>query len=332
MLRKIKLRKTSLAAECSTGGHDTTGGVMGKEMTAKGTMTKGASRWHQALFALLLLPLLAHAEPGFWHASKGDKHFWIMGSIHVGKEEFYPLPAAIEQAWQKADVLVMEADMRNSTPNEEAAVGSMSRLPAGTSLKQQLPPELYRRTVTQAKKYGLPEQALANLRPWVVAITLTQQAIASAGYQADLGVDEHFAAQAMRTGMPVRGLERVPEQLAYIANMGAPLEQDFLDATIKQIDTMNDEIPRLMNAWFNGDGTILSNILRDEQGSAALQEYMERRLIKERNHNWLPKLLAMPEKNRFVVVGALHLYGPDGLLALLRQQGYQVEVVTKAHE
>ena len=153
MLRKIKLRKTSLAAECSTGGHDTTGCVMGKE----GTMTKGASRWHQALFALLLLPLLAHAEPGFWHASKGDKHFWIMGSIHVGKEEFYPLPAVIEQAWQKADVLVMEADMRNSTANEEAAVASMSRLPAGTSLQQQLSPELYRRTVSQAKKYGLPE-------------------------------------------------------------------------------------------------------------------------------------------------------------------------------
>ena len=57
-----------------------------------------------------------------------------------------------------------------------------------------------------------------------------------------------------------------------------------------------------------------------------------RRLLKERNHNWLPKLLAMPEKNQFLVVGALHLYGPDGVLNLLRQQGYEVQVVTDAHE
>ena len=130
--------------------HDTTPSVARKAM----------SHWHKVLLTLIFLPLLVSAEPGFWHATKGDKSFWIMGSIHVGKEEFYPLPAAIEQAWQKADVLGMEADMRNSTPNEEAAVGSMSRLPAGTSLQQQLPPELYRRAVSQAKKYGLPEQAL----------------------------------------------------------------------------------------------------------------------------------------------------------------------------
>ena len=110
------------------------------------------------------------------------------------------------------------------------------------------------------------------------------------------------------------------------------IEKDFLDATLLQIGTMNDEIPKLMNAWQNGDGKTLEHMLRDEQGSPALQEYMERRLIRERNLNWLPKLLAMPEKNRFVVVGALHLYGSDGLLALLRQQGYRVEVVTKAHE
>ncbi len=301
--------------------HDTTPSVARKAM----------SHWHKVLLTLIFLPLLVSAEPGFWHATKGDKSFWIMGSIHVGKEEFYPLPAAIEQAWQKADVLVLEADMRDSSQADQEALASLSQLPPGTSLKQVLPPDLYRRTVTQSQKFGLPEQGIAPLRPWVVAITLTQQALGNAGYCADLGVDEHFAAQAQRTGTPIRALERVPEQLAYLANMGT-IEKDFLDATLLQIGTMNDEIPKLMNAWQNGDGKTLEHMLRDEQGSPALQEYMERRLIRERNLNWLPKLLAMPEKNRFVVVGALHLYGSDGLLALLRQQGYRVEVVTKAHE
>jgi uncharacterized protein YbaP (TraB family) len=123
----------------------------------------------------------------------------------------------------------------------------------------------------------------------------------------------------------------VPEQFAYLASMG-DLEDDFLQSTIDQIGTMQEIVPQLLQAWQAGDGPTLQKLLSEEQGSPALQELMERRLLKERNHNWLPKLLAMPEKNQFLVVGALHLYGPDGVLNLLRQQGYEVEVVTDAHE
>ena len=110
------------------------------------------------------------------------------------------------------------------------------------------------------------------------------------------------------------------------------LEDDFLQSTLEQIGTLQQEVPKLLQAWQDGDGSALQRLLSEEQGSPALQELMERRLLKERNHNWIPKLLAMPEKNKFLVVGALHLYGPDGVLNLLRQQGYKVQVVTDAHE
>jgi uncharacterized protein YbaP (TraB family) len=54
---------------------------------------------------------------------------------------------------------------------------------------------------------------------------------------------------------------------------------------------------------------------------------MYERLLVERNRNWLPeleKLVARP-RPAFVVVGAAHLVGPDGLIALLSAKGYRVE-------
>jgi hypothetical protein len=51
------------------------------------------------------------------------------------------------------------------------------------------------------------------------------------------------------------------------------------------------------------------------------------RLLVERNRNWIPKIEALFARPRpaFVVVGAAHLVGPDGLIALLRAKGYTVE-------
>ncbi len=296
-------------------------------------MKKGNSikSWQAGLCSLLLLPAMVLAEPGFWHASKEGRNLWILGSIHVGQDSFYPLPKPIEDAWQQADVLIVEADLRAISEQDQQQIVQLSQLPAGDKLANHLSPALYQQVVKQAQAYGLPEAGIQQLRPWVTAITLMQQALASAGYQPELGVDEHFSSQAARMGVPIRGLERVPEQFGYLASMNE-LEDDFLQATIEQIGTMKTEVPKLIQAWQDGDGAALQKMLSEEQGSPQLQELMERRLLKERNHNWIPKLTVMPEKNQFLVVGALHLYGPDGVLNLLRQQGYQLQVVTDATE
>ena len=82
---------------------DRTGRVSPQETHHKAAigMKKGnfGKSWQAALCSLLLLPAMALAEPGFWHASKEGRNLWIMGSIHVGLDSFYPLPAPIENAW-----------------------------------------------------------------------------------------------------------------------------------------------------------------------------------------------------------------------------------------
>jgi uncharacterized protein YbaP (TraB family) len=62
--------------------------------------------------------------------------------------------------------------------------------------------------------------------------------------------------------------------------------------------------------------------LKDLQDSPELYQ----RLLVERNHNWIPRVeRCLKEKSAcFVVVGAAHLVGPDGLPTLLAKLGYKV--------
>jgi uncharacterized protein YbaP (TraB family) len=70
-------------------------------------------------FGLLLLSLfsdkvLAISSPDFWLAERGDQKLWLLGSIHVGHEDMYPLPSVIMRCWQQAETLIVETDLNQS--------------------------------------------------------------------------------------------------------------------------------------------------------------------------------------------------------------------------
>ena len=80
----------------------------------------------------------------------------------------------------------------------------------------------------------------------------------------------------------------------------------------------------IFRAWRRGDTDALSRMVRDE-----FRDFpsLARRLIDQRNQNWVPKIEEYLRSGRtyFVVVGAGHMGGPNGLLSLLRARGYAIE-------
>ena len=81
---------------------------------------------------------------------------------------------------------------------------------------------------------------------------------------------------------------------------------------------------KLIEAWRAGDvATVERIVLKDLQQETQLYQ----RLLVERNKNWMPKLEALFSRKRpaFVVVGAAHIVGPDGLLTMLKARGYTLE-------
>jgi uncharacterized protein YbaP (TraB family) len=102
-------------------------------------------------------------------------------------------------------------------------------------------------------------------------------------------------------------------------------EQDrLLVETLKELETQKSAVTQLADAWKAGDAPAIEKIvLQDLKSDARLYQ----RMLVDRNRDWLPKLEALTARGRraFVVVGAAHLVGPDGLLEMLKAKGYTIE-------
>ncbi|MBS4641076.1 MULTISPECIES: TraB/GumN family protein [Aeromonas] len=287
-------------------------------------------RFHRTLLPLLLwllLPLNAFADPAFYRISKGNEQHWLLGSIHAGKPSLYPLPDPVERAWQQSRALVMEVDMTHISQEQWQEMGAITRLVDGKTLKDHLPMDLYRRTLIAAGQNGLTEAMLAPLRPWFAAITLTQAALERTGYRGEFGVDQHFAKRANDGGKPIVGLETLLEQLGYLASVGDN-QTLMLESTLDELPELEKGFAEVMAAWQNGDQATLINLLKEEMAPPKLQAWLEQTLLAERNRNWVKKWPGLPNES-FIVVGALHLYGEQGLLALLEQQGWRITPLTE---
>jgi uncharacterized protein YbaP (TraB family) len=102
------------------------------------------------------------------------------------------------------------------------------------------------------------------------------------------------------------------------------LQDRLLAETLKELETTKASFVRLADAWRVGDAPEIERIvLRDLKAEPQMYE----RLLLNRNRTWLPKIEALfaRPKGSFVVVGAAHLVGTDGLLQMLRAKGYTVE-------
>jgi hypothetical protein len=98
----------------------------------------------------------------------------------------------------------------------------------------------------------------------------------------------------------------------------------MLAEAVDDVDSEMANLPTLAKAWKSGDApTVERIVLEDLKEEPAIYE----RLLVARNRNWLPQLEALFNRSgrAFVVVGAAHLIGPDGLIAMLRDRGYQLE-------
>lgn len=287
-------------------------------------------RFHRTLLPLLLwllLPLNAFADPAFYRISKGNEQHWLLGSIHAGKPSLYPLPDPVERAWQQSRALVMEVDMTHISQAQWQEMGAITRLVDGKTLKDHLPMDLYRRTLIAAGQNGLTEAMLAPLRPWFAAITLTQAALERTGFRGEFGVDQHFAKRANDGGKPIVGLETLLEQLGYLASVGDN-QTLMLENTLDELPDLEKGFAEVMKAWQDGDQATLINLLKEEMAPPKLQAWLEQTLLAERNRNWVKKWPGLPNES-FIVVGALHLYGEQGLLALLEQQGWRITPLTE---
>lgn len=260
-----------------------------------------------------------------WRVSQGNRSLYLLGSVHVLRAGDYPLPAEMEETFKDASVLVEEIDLAHFDA-ESAALEMLQEgsYPQGQSLRTALPAPVYQKVADGARKLDLDMARLDPLRPWFASINIEEAQLLKSGFDPTEGVDQHFAAEAQAQHKPLIGLEEPAYQIGLMAKLPDAVQQEMLLQSLSEAASLDGELGRLMKAWRSGDAAALEDILKQDFGG--YPEVYEP-VVAARNRAWAPKLEALLNDDRrcFVVVGALHLVGPDGLLAHFRKDGYTVE-------
>jgi len=254
----------------------------------------------------------------------GGSSAYLLGSLHVLTAEFYPLSATINKAFAESKTLVEEVDLDEmNDPMVMMAALSKAMLSDGRTLDQVIAPEVYAEVKKRAEAAGLPMMAIQRMKPWLVAITMMAPTLQAAGFKPELGIDKHFFDRAKDSGMKRQGLETMAFQLEQLDSMPAKLQEDLLKTTMEDLDKEVAGVKDMAQAWSFGNVAAMEKMTLAEMKEAP--ELYQRMLV-QRNLNWIPHVEACIKQNSscFIVVGAAHLVGPDGLPTLLEKKGYKV--------
>ncbi len=254
---------------------------------------------------------------------------WLFGSVHLGLPEMYPLNPAIDAAFEGSDALVVEADI--SAPGVQASAGAkmlaLSRLDEGQTLES-LVPERAAELKDVLAGYMVPMVVANTMKPFMISMMLSLLELQWAGWDPAWGIDRQFLDRARGTKEIVE-LESVEMQLRIFTDLDMDVQVAMLEASL-DFHGLADQWTRL--AWSAieaGDSKALVMLAELEGGGmddAALEAFNDT-LLGDRNVGMAKLVIEHVKKGKgtwFVVVGALHVPGEDGLLDLLDDQRFLV--------
>ena len=243
---------------------------------------------------------------------------YLGGSIHALRKSDHPLPAAFDRALADSSRIVFEVDDRAFSAKKVLKAGEY---PPGDSLKNHVDPRTYAYMKRFFGLLGVPESKFSRYRPWLITLMLWSPSVQ--GLSSELGVEGHLTKRARAAKKPVGGLVSMEQHLDVFTGLSERQSEAVLLMTFIPTAGGGSQ-SSIVSAWKKGEVDALWRRSR-----AAFAEYpaFADRIIEVRNRAWMPKIegYARSREPHFVVVGAAHLGGPEGLLALLKQRGYQLE-------
>jgi uncharacterized protein YbaP (TraB family) len=258
-----------------------------------------------------------------WRIEKqGYPTSYLLGTIHTEDKRVLELPTVVKQKMQEVDTLVLEAPV-----GEWAGAASLQTmlLDGDTRLSDVLSSELYERTTKAMMGNGYPKNAADRLKPWAVSIILSVPKP-----KTGLFLDRYLAQEARKNAKTIKALETVTEQLAILNGFSLDEQITMLEDTLHDLPQIPGFHEELIQAYLKSDLRGLVEISEQAMcaGSPSLVEKIRRRLIAERNMRMVQRLEPMLRgESLLVALGALHLPGANGILALLAGRGYRLTVI-----
>ncbi len=283
-----------------------------------------------------LVPLLAAGDcsaqgndrRGFmWEVRKGKQVAYLLGTIHVGRPEFYPLPPSRLAPVQRVDAIVLEADVSDA-PRAIAATQKYALYPEGApGLEKRLTPELLQRVQAVLTRNQLDAAPMMRMKPWMLGNVLALFEAAQAGYMPALSVEAYLMRVAKSEGKPILEFEGIEQQFELFEKAPWATQVSFLEEALKAVETRGArrELNRIVQAWETADRASLERLLGEMRAqSSAGSRFTVDTILLGRHPPMVRRIETMMAdgKTYMFAVGALHLVGSQGLIEMLRARGY----------
>lgn len=257
---------------------------------------------------------------------------WLFGTMHVADPRVVSLPERVRSVFDEAATLVIETTDILDPSAMMAALAAQSELmmlTGDTTLASLLDDEQRKVVEEGLDRRGIPLASVNRMQPWMLA---TMVALPACELQRKASgqpvLDLHLAEMARAEEKQVAGLERGVDQLAAMASLPLSFHLESLVETMRLGDRVEDIMETMIAIYLSGEPGLFwpffDDILPradDEAGYLQFNQIMVAARNETMARNALPFI---EEGNSFIAVGALHLPGEEGLVALLREAGYRV--------
>lgn len=286
------------------------------------------------LLLIALLGAVINSQAQLFYRVSGnglEKPSYIFGTHHLAPLSVLDSIPSVMKSLDEVSQVVGEIDMLTIDQMQMAMkMQPFMMAPADSTLQAVLGEEKYQKAQTLfQEQVGMPLSMFNTMRPMVATTLLNMAAIKKDLPESNLAEQLDMAMQkrGAERGLAIRGLETVEEQAAILYDtLPIRIQAETLMENLENSEKTIESARKLNRCYLDGD---LEGLYRLSQDGSEDSAFMDALLVK-RNNNWLSQLPGMmSERPTLLVVGALHLSGPDGLVVRLRSAGYTVEGIER---
>ena len=264
------------------------------------------------------------AKNFLWEVQGGKTKIYLMGSIHAGNQDLYPLNPAAIKAFKQCKQLGLEVDAFSPAKmmKLQQTIMANAMYKNGADLSSEFSSEELTLIGKAIAPLGMPKAAWMRMKPWRLFMTTQQIVMMQAGLNPQLGIDHHFHKKAISSGKTIVELESVESQMKLFQNL--PDTNKMLLEYAEDPKAGLDELKKLLKTTKNGDDkVILEVIAKMKKETPGAYKSM----LVDRNINMAKKIdtWAKADKSTFIVVGAAHLPGAEGIVQLMKAKGYKLK-------
>lgn len=266
------------------------------------------------------------ADPALWKISDADSEVYIFGTFHILPQSLNWRTDALLDTLETADTIYLEADVHSpeAQARMQALVPQYGLNPPGVTLSSMLDEETEALLAEFAPTVGASPVMLEPMQPWLAQIVLMVGQIQSLGFDPGAGVELSLVAMRSDSDTRFGYFETAEEQIGFLAGLPQDIQVEGLAQGLREAKELPRQIDEMVRAWATGDVAALDAYVNGDMRNDAPELYEA--IIVQRNENWIPQIVEIldGEGTVFIAVGAAHLPGENGVIELLRGEGYEV--------